>query len=229
MTPSWRPATGCCSPARTRASSRPDFPGCRSGVGETAGREAHPRPLRGGSRRPGSGPGGGRLRWGCPSSTPPPESSASSHGAPVLGLAAADVDGDGAAELLILVEGELLRYDGGEASLVAGDLAGSWMPPSAADLDGDGRTDVVLADRGGQLRSLGQAQRRSAGLRRGAGRGARLFRGPGRRRPPRGAGARGRRGARLVRGGVAEPGVSGGAAHASGSPDPCAARWSPPT
>ena len=78
-----------------------------------------------------------------------------SHGAPVLGLAAADTDGDGSDELLVLGDGELLRYDG-EVASVAGDLAGSWMPPSAADLDGDGRADVVLADRGGQLRSLGQ-------------------------------------------------------------------------
>ena len=79
-----------------------------------------------------------------------------SHGAPVLGMAAADIDADGTDELLILGDGELLRYDGAEATLVAGDLAGSWMPPSAADLDGDGQADIVLAGRGGHLRSLGQ-------------------------------------------------------------------------
>ena len=78
------------------------------------------------------------------------------RGAPVRGMAAADTDGDGADELLILGEGEVLRYDGAEATALAGDLAGSWMPPSAADLDGDGLADVVLAGRGGQLRSLGQ-------------------------------------------------------------------------
>ena len=81
-----------------------------------------------------------------------------SHGAPVHGMAAADSDGDGADELLILGDGELLRYDGAEATLVAGDLTGSWLPPSAADLDGDGRADLVLADRGGQLLSLGQGR-----------------------------------------------------------------------
>ncbi len=78
------------------------------------------------------------------------------HDAPVLGLAAADSDGDGADDLLILGEGELLRYAGAEAALLAGDLAGSWMPPSAADLDGDGLADLVLADSGGRLRSFGQ-------------------------------------------------------------------------
>ena len=81
-----------------------------------------------------------------------------SRGAPVHGLAAADTDGDGADELLILGEGDLLRYDGGEATLAAGDLSGLWLPPSAADLDGDGQADLVLAGRGGQLRSLGQGR-----------------------------------------------------------------------
>ncbi len=78
------------------------------------------------------------------------------HDAPVLGLAAADRDGDGAEELLVLGQGELLRYDGAEAAVSIGGLSGSGLPPSAADLDGDGLADLVLADSGGRLRSFGQ-------------------------------------------------------------------------
>ena len=78
------------------------------------------------------------------------------HEAPVLGMAAADRDGDGAEELLVLGPGELLRYDGTEAAVSIGGLSGSGLPPSAADLDGDGLADLVLADSGGRLRSFGQ-------------------------------------------------------------------------
>lgn len=78
------------------------------------------------------------------------------HEAPVLGMAAADRDGDGAGELLVLGPGELLRYDGAEAAVSIGGLSGSGLPPSAADLDGDGLADLVLADSGGRLRSFGQ-------------------------------------------------------------------------
>ena len=78
------------------------------------------------------------------------------HDAPVLGMAAADRDGDGAEELLVLGQGELLRYDGVEAAELIGGLSGPGMPPSAADLDGDGLSDLVLADSGGRLRSFGQ-------------------------------------------------------------------------
>ena len=78
------------------------------------------------------------------------------HEAPVLGMAAADRDGDGAEELLVLGPGELLRYDGAEAAVSIGGLSGSGLPPSAADLDGDGLADLVLADSGGRLRSFGQ-------------------------------------------------------------------------
>ena len=78
------------------------------------------------------------------------------HEAPVLGMAAADRDGDGAEELLVLGPGELLRYDGAEAAVSIGGLSGSGLPPSAADLDGDGLADLVVADSGGRLRSFGQ-------------------------------------------------------------------------
>ncbi len=78
------------------------------------------------------------------------------HEAPVLGMAAADRDGDGAEELLVLGPGELLRYDGAEAAVSIRGLSGSGLPPSAADLDGDGLADLVLADSGGRLRSFGQ-------------------------------------------------------------------------
>ena len=78
------------------------------------------------------------------------------HETPVLGMAAADTDGDGAEELLILGPGELLRYDGAEAAVSIGGLSGFGLPPSAADLDGDGLADLVLADSGGRLRSFGQ-------------------------------------------------------------------------
>ena len=78
------------------------------------------------------------------------------HEAPVLGMAAADRDGDGAEELLVLGPGELLRYDGTEAAVSIGGLSGFGLPPSAADLDGDGLADLVLADSDGRLRSFGQ-------------------------------------------------------------------------
>lgn len=79
--------------------------------------------------------------------------------APVTGLAAADLDGDGDDDLVATGPLGAWRHEGDLAVVLVETAAGdSLLAPAAGDLDGDGRADVILAARSGSLQTVGQSR-----------------------------------------------------------------------
>jgi M6 family metalloprotease-like protein len=72
---------------------------------------------------------------------------------PVYGLAAADRDADGRAELISVGPQGVTTWEGSAPDRV--DLPGDWWAPAAGDLDGDGDADVLLVDARGRVAAVG--------------------------------------------------------------------------